>query len=71
MKQDIRGQKAELCEVKAIHENIVTEVTQRMPNQEHVQSLAALFKVFGDVHDFQFYGLYLNPRCVFAIYVHY
>ena len=48
MKQDIRGQKSELCEVKAIHENIVTEVTQRMPNQEHVQSLAALFKVFGD-----------------------
>lgn len=48
MKQDIRVQNAELCEVKAIHENIVTEVTQRMPNQKHVQSLSALFKVFGD-----------------------
>lgn len=48
MKQDIRVQNAEMCEVKAIHENIVIEVTQRMPKQERVQSLAALFKVFSD-----------------------
>jgi ArsR family transcriptional regulator len=48
MKQNIRAQNAETCEVKAIHEGIVSEVAQRMPDQKHVQALAALFKVFGD-----------------------
>lgn len=48
MKQGIRVQNAGTCEVKAIHDDIVTEVTQKMPNQQRVESLAALFKVFGD-----------------------
>jgi ArsR family transcriptional regulator len=48
MNQDIREHNAETCNVSAIHEDIVTEVAQRMPNQERVQSLAALFKAFGD-----------------------
>ncbi len=48
MNQEIRVKNVGTCEVKAIHEDIVTEVIQRMPNQERVQSLAALFKIFGD-----------------------
>jgi len=48
MSQNTRERNTETCEVRAIHEDIVTEVTQRMPNQERVQSLASLFKTFGD-----------------------
>lgn len=48
MSKDMEKQNAELCEVRAIHEDVVTEVAERMPEQEHLQSLAGLFKAFGD-----------------------
>ncbi len=38
----------EACEIKAIHKDIVTKVSQNLPAQNRLQSLADLFKVFGD-----------------------
>jgi ArsR family transcriptional regulator len=48
MPEELQKQNAELCDVTAIHLDLVKDVAQRMPNQERVQSLAALFKAFGD-----------------------
>lgn len=39
---------AETCEVKAIHEDIVADVSRKLPEQEILRQLAALFKVLGD-----------------------
>lgn len=39
---------AETCDVKAIHEDIVAGVSRKLPEQELLRQLAALFKVFGD-----------------------
>lgn len=36
------------CEVKAIHEDIICEVEKKMVPQNHIQSLAELYKAFGD-----------------------
>jgi ArsR family transcriptional regulator len=39
---------AETCDVKAIHEDIVAGVSRKLPEQELLRQLAALFIVFGD-----------------------
>ena len=38
----------EACEVKAIHEDIVSAVKKKMVPQNQIQSLAELYKAFGD-----------------------
>ncbi len=48
MSKDIEKQNSELCEVRAIHEDVVTEVAEKMPEQKDLQSLSGLFKAFGD-----------------------
>lgn len=48
MKQGTRVENMETCEVRVIHEDIVTKVARLMPDREGVQALAALFKAFGD-----------------------
>jgi ArsR family transcriptional regulator len=44
----MQKQSAQLCEIKAIHEEVVMKVAQKMPSQGRVNSLATLFKAFGD-----------------------
>ena len=38
----------EKCESNAIHEDIINQVSDKMPQQESLSDLAELFKVFGD-----------------------
>lgn len=38
----------DLCEVREIHPDKVSEVTSRMPDDDELYDLAELFKVFGD-----------------------
>lgn len=38
----------ESCDIKAIHQDTVDKVEKRMPDQERIQSLAELYKAFGD-----------------------
>ncbi len=38
----------DLCEVNAIHEDVLARVRARMPDEEPVYEVSELFKVFGD-----------------------
>lgn len=38
----------ECCETTEIHEDILQEVSERMPDEDELYDLAELFKVFGD-----------------------
>ena len=38
----------EFCSCELIHENIIENVRQKMPQEEKLYDLAELFKVFGD-----------------------
>lgn len=38
----------ELCEIEAIHKDIVAMVSQDLQAAKNIQSLASLFKIFGD-----------------------
>lgn len=42
-------QSAEKCDCEVIHEDIVNQVRDRMPQEESLYDLAQLFKVFGDL----------------------
>lgn len=48
MKHHANAPIVETCYVKAIHEDIVAGVSKKLPEQEMLQDLAVLFKVFGD-----------------------
>ena len=39
----------ECCEVHEVHENLVHQIEDGMPSEEHIQNLADFYKVFGDV----------------------
>ena len=38
----------EVCEVSVIHEDVLTRVKEKMPDEEPVYEVSELFKVFGD-----------------------
>lgn len=40
--------KIERCDCDVIHEDVLTEVLAKMPEEEPLKNLAELFKVFGD-----------------------
>lgn len=42
------NQASPACEVTVIHEDVVEEVRQNMPDEEELFNLAEFFKVFGD-----------------------
>ncbi|MDD3894450.1 MAG: metalloregulator ArsR/SmtB family transcription factor [Syntrophomonadaceae bacterium] len=44
----IRVQSIEKCDCDVIHEDIVEQVKNKMPQEEALYDLAELFKVFGD-----------------------
>ena len=39
----------ECCEIHEVHENLVHQIEDGMPNEENIQKLADFYKVFGDV----------------------
>ena len=39
----------ECCEIHEIHENLVHQIEDGMPNEEKIQNLADFYKVFADV----------------------
>lgn len=40
--------KEECCEEMVVHENIINDVREQLPDEEMLYDLAELFKVFGD-----------------------
>ena len=38
----------DLCEVREVHQEKVSEITAKMPEEDELYDLAELFKVFGD-----------------------
>lgn len=46
----MRGEfnKNEICEITVIHEDVVDKVKKLMPEEEKLNDLAELFKIFGD-----------------------
>ena len=48
MKHNTQKSKLESCEIEAIHKDIVIKLSQDMPETNNLQSLASLFKMFGD-----------------------
>lgn len=47
-KKNIDERYAEICESPLIHEDVVRQVIEKMPEDESLYDLADLFKVFGD-----------------------
>lgn len=53
------------CECNDIHEDIVNETKDKMPEDEMLYDLAELFKVFGDTTRIKIlYALFSNEMCV-------
>jgi len=44
----VKTSKSDICESKIIHEDIIEEVKQKLPDDEVLYDLADFFKVFGD-----------------------
>lgn len=61
----------ERCDCNVIHEDIVNQVRDKMPQEESLYDLAELFKVFGGSTRIRYYGLYMKLKCVFVISLYY
>ncbi|MEG1848481.1 MAG: metalloregulator ArsR/SmtB family transcription factor [Lachnospiraceae bacterium] len=48
MKEPVKEVIVEQCEYIHVHEDIVTEVNEKMPSEEELYDLADFFKIFGD-----------------------
>lgn len=60
----------ERCDCNAIHEDIVNQVRDKMPQEESFYDLAELFKVFGDSTRIRiFWALHEAEMCVCDIAV--
>lgn len=63
-KEALEDQK-ELCECIHVHDDIVKEVNQKMPDEEELYDLADFFKVFGDSTRIKIlYVLLCSEMCV-------
>ena len=56
----------ERCEYMHVHEAIVNQVNQNMPDEEVLYDLAELFKIFGDSTRIKICTSSLNQRCASA-----
>ena len=55
----------ERCDYMHVHEDIVTQVNQNMPDEEFLYDLAELFKIFGDSTRIKIlYVLFESEMCV-------
>ncbi|NBG87295.1 ArsR/SmtB family transcription factor [Isachenkonia alkalipeptolytica] len=62
--------KIEKCDCTIIHDDIVNEVGENMPEDERLYDLAELFKVFGDTTRIKIlYALFAAEMCVCDIAV--
>ena len=61
---------AERCDCEVIHEDIVNSVRIRCQGRDTIE-LADLFKVFGDLREFEYYGHWTRQKCVFVILLPY
>ncbi|MGL4911927.1 MAG: ArsR/SmtB family transcription factor [Romboutsia sp.] len=60
MKRDL-----DTCKCIEVHENIVVEAKNTMPEEELLYDMAELFKVFGDTTRIKIlYALFANEMCV-------
>ena len=60
----------ERCDCNAIHEDIVNQVRDKMPQEESLYDLAELFKVFGDSTRIRIlWALHEAEMCVYDIAV--
>ena len=58
----------ERCEYMHVHEEIVDQVNQNMPDEEILYDLAELFKIFGDSTRIKIlYVLFESEMCVYDI----
>ena len=58
----------ERCEYMHVHEAIVNQVNQNMPDEEVLYDLAELFKIFGDSTRIKIlYALHIKEMCVMDI----
>lgn len=59
----IKDAKKDTCSCNIIHEEIINNVKQGMPNEESLYDLAELFKVFGDTTRIRIlYALFMEDR---------
>lgn len=55
----------EKCDCSIIHEDVVNDVKNNMPEEENLYDLAELFKVFGDTTRIKIlYALFASEMCV-------
>ncbi|MGE4284077.1 MAG: ArsR/SmtB family transcription factor [Clostridia bacterium] len=55
----------ESCNCNTIHEDVINEVRENMPEEENLYDLAELFKVFGDTTRVKIlYALFISEMCV-------
>jgi len=53
------------CDCNVIHENVVLNVKEKMPDEEKLYDLAELFKVFGDTTRVKIlFALFSSEMCV-------
>ena len=58
----------ECCEVPTVHNDLVSEVRAKLPEENSMQDLAELFKIFGDTTRCKIlYALFESEMCVCAI----
>ena len=56
------------CEFLHVHEDLVAQVQEALPPEEHLYDLAELFKVFGDTTRIRIlYALFESEMCVYDI----
>ncbi len=58
----------ECCEEYEVHENLLEIVKQTMPEEEELNDLAELFKIFGDATRIRILLSCLRRKCVSAIW---
>ena len=62
---DKEKDKVECCEFLSVHEDLVKEVKEQMPEEEVLYDLAELYKVFGDSTRMKIiYVLFASEMCV-------
>ncbi len=55
----------ELCDVRVLHNDVVSKVREKMPDEDELFDLAELFKVFGDSTRIKIlYVLFESEMCV-------
>lgn len=58
-------EEAVCCEYMHVHEDVIKQVTRRMPDEEILYDLAELFKIFGDSTRIRIlYVLFESEMCV-------